>query len=62
MKTHTCNYNQGFSFFTLENDIKKLEYINPWGFVSEDFYSPESLVVHALIAEEVVLEIQLSEV
>ncbi len=38
-----------------------LEYDNPWGVVS-DFYSPESLVVHAFIAEEVVLEIQLSEV
>lgn len=29
---------------------------------AEDFCPPESLVVHALIAEEVVLKIQLSEV
>lgn len=38
-----------------------LEYVNHWGF-EVGFCPPESLIVHALIAEEVVLEIQLSEV
>lgn len=55
LKTNQCNYNERFSFL-------HFCYVNPWGFVSEVFFPPESLVVHALIREEVVLEIQLSEV